>query len=409
MQNGTRLSAGYSHYELQDGYVTFLFDNKTAVTVEGPAQFQILTGDQIALDYGKIYAVVPPEVYGFQVSTPAAKIIDLGTEFGVYQDRNGKTELHVITGKTSLVSGIGGARINAYVEAGVARRIYGDTGRLEVIRCDSRLFARTIDSRLNRVWRGSEPPYRLDLSLLGAWQRVDGFEGDERIGSLDRQAADGVFAASWDTEINNSQLVLVVREAMGQSLRMRSLADGAGRGAAFTGVSDPIENGRMGGLFFRFMVESGAGRPRFWAGLGAPARNDPMNAKVVGDPGAFIAAGFAAVDDGNEGFDLTTTDGQTVVKAGLVRDQWYDAWIVVENATKTFDLYITEAAGPLVAPVPLMGAAVRFGAVVNLPFGSDIDVPLTGAMFMCPTGEDLSAYVFVDEIHWAVEKIESIQ
>ena len=165
MRSGTRLKTGSGLLLLHEGLATLVFDNDTRIVMEGPAEFQILTNDQIKLNYGRLYAVVPPEAYGFQVTTPDAKIIDLGTEFGVQQDMHGNTELHVVKGKTSLVSGIRGNRINAYVEAKDAKRLDAGTGRIETIAYNERLFVRRIDSDTNFIWHGQTT---LDLADIVA-------------------------------------------------------------------------------------------------------------------------------------------------------------------------------------------------------------------------------------------------
>ena len=161
MRHGTRLQTGSELLLLREGLATLAFDNDATVVLEGPAEFQILTSDQINLNYGRIYAIIPPQAYGFLVNTPTAKIIDLGTEFGVQQDMHGNTELHVVRGKTSLVSGVRGSRINVYVEAGDAKRLDARVGQLEDIVCDATLFARHIDSDTQFVWRGQN---KLDLA-----------------------------------------------------------------------------------------------------------------------------------------------------------------------------------------------------------------------------------------------------
>lgn len=160
LSNGKRLATGSHDYCLREGYAKVEFDNNTIVTLEGPAEFQILTGDQVKLNYGKLFAIVPPQAYGFVVSTPFAKIIDLGTEFGVRQGVNESTELHVIKGKTNFVSGFRGARINDLVEAGSARQMDGLSGEFQTIPCEEWLFVRRIDSQNRIVWRGVDPLFR---------------------------------------------------------------------------------------------------------------------------------------------------------------------------------------------------------------------------------------------------------
>lgn len=154
MRNGTRLETSAELLLLRGGLATLVFDNDARIVIEGPAEFQILTSDQVKLNYGRVYAIIPPQAYGFQVTTPDAKIIDLGTEFGIQQDMFGNTELHVISGKTSLISRIHGNQINAYVEAGGAKRLDVGAGQLDDIAYNGTLFVRHIDSETHFIWRG---------------------------------------------------------------------------------------------------------------------------------------------------------------------------------------------------------------------------------------------------------------
>jgi hypothetical protein len=159
-QKGDRLRTG-NKMVLDRGLVEIEFDGGARAVLEAPAEFKILAEDRLGLTYGKVYATVPEKAIGFSVYTPIAKIIDLGTEFGVQQDMHGNTELHVVRGKTSLVSGVQGSRINVYVEAGTAKRLDTQTGQIKDIVCNETLFARHIDSDTQVIWRGQKT---LDLA-----------------------------------------------------------------------------------------------------------------------------------------------------------------------------------------------------------------------------------------------------
>lgn len=161
MKNGMRFVLGSRSYLLKEGFVKLLFDNNTQITIEAPAEFQILDEDLLRLKYGRVYAIVPSEAYGFQVCTPNAKIIDLGTEFGVQHNVYGNTELHVLSGKTCLISSSGNNKIDVDVLAGSAKNLIGSTGNISDILCDGRLFVRDINSDLHFVWRGNT---KIDLS-----------------------------------------------------------------------------------------------------------------------------------------------------------------------------------------------------------------------------------------------------
>lgn len=154
LENGTRLRNDKTSLLLREGLVEIKFDNNAQVTIKGPAEFQIYDDDMIKLKYGQLYSQVPPEAYGFQVSTQHAKIIDLGTEFGVKEEIDGDTEVHVFKGKISIFSGLLTRRIDVDLLAGSALKLDTTTGELKEIPCEDELFVRQIDSKMNIVWRG---------------------------------------------------------------------------------------------------------------------------------------------------------------------------------------------------------------------------------------------------------------
>jgi hypothetical protein len=167
MHVGTRLMDTDPPFILREGYAELLFDNNAKIIVEGPAEFEILTQKQIRLSYGKLYAVIPDEAYGFIVSTRYSEIIDLGTEFGVQQSVAGDTEVHVIKGRTNLISGAYGNKINVSVTEGTAKRLMGSTGGVKDILCDTTLFVREIESKANLIWRGQETIDLADMTCGG--------------------------------------------------------------------------------------------------------------------------------------------------------------------------------------------------------------------------------------------------
>jgi|GEM_PF-103657 len=149
-----RLVTNHEPLMLRKGYAELVFDNHAKVVLEAPVEFQVLSQDQIKLTYGRLYATVPAGAMGFIVSTPSSKIIDLGTEFGVQTDFNGTTELHVVKGKTSLVSGPNDHKINILLNAGSARKIVENASAPIDIPCNAYMFARQIEPKNHFVWRG---------------------------------------------------------------------------------------------------------------------------------------------------------------------------------------------------------------------------------------------------------------
>ena len=173
---GMRMMTGNERLLLREGYAELLFDNQTRVTLEGPAEFQILADDRISLNYGKVYLAVPREAIGFSVYTSSTKIIDMGTEFGVRSDFEGNTQLHVIKGKTVLMAGAA-HKIHLEVSEGIAKKVSGASGEISDIRCQTDYFVRAINSESNCIWRGQDKISLADI--------VGGGSGFEK-GALDR-------------------------------------------------------------------------------------------------------------------------------------------------------------------------------------------------------------------------------
>jgi len=161
MHRGTRLCTGKTPFLLREGFAELKFDNNARVTIEGPAEFQILDDDMVKLNYGQLYCRIPAEAYGFQVSTSHTKIIDLGTEFGVKEGLDGTMEVHVLRGEVNLISSVAGHKINIDMLAGSARELDTETGQIKDIPCKDNLFVRQIESDRNILWRGEKT---LDLA-----------------------------------------------------------------------------------------------------------------------------------------------------------------------------------------------------------------------------------------------------
>lgn len=154
VSQGARFFADGTPLILREGLVTLEFDTHARVVIESPAEFRILTDDQMRLRYGRLYAAVPREAIGFTVNTQTAKIIDLGTEFGVQTDINGDTYLHVIQGKTTLITGKNSGKTIIEVDKGFAMKVSAATSTVSDIPLNDRLFARFINSISRFVWRG---------------------------------------------------------------------------------------------------------------------------------------------------------------------------------------------------------------------------------------------------------------
>jgi ferric-dicitrate binding protein FerR (iron transport regulator) len=88
-----RINAGSIRLAYSDGVVT---------TLDGPADLELVSDQRAILHQGQLVAFVPDGAQGFRVSTPAAEIIDLGTEFGVTASEDGTSNIIVFDGEVEL-------------------------------------------------------------------------------------------------------------------------------------------------------------------------------------------------------------------------------------------------------------------------------------------------------------------
>lgn len=85
---------------LTEGLAEIMTARGTRLLLEAPCEVEF-TEDNNALQLvsGQLFASVPPQATGFTVQTPTARIIDIGTEFGVEADEEGTTRLQVYDGE----------------------------------------------------------------------------------------------------------------------------------------------------------------------------------------------------------------------------------------------------------------------------------------------------------------------
>jgi len=226
-------------------------------------------------------------------------------------------------------------------------------------------------------------------------QLVENFDGLPT-GNPDGLACSGVMGGTWDTQGEGTGNVNIEDNSGSKVLQFRRHSAGAARGVGFNGITNTIGEGETGMVFFRIMFRTNANElPHTCIGLISDTTDDPINTASAGAP--IIIAGIALLDDGSGGFNVTTTDGSTVLKTGLERAQWYNIWMVVDNSADTLDLYLSEAADPAgEATLPTPDDIVKN----SIPFDIPTTDSLNGMMFTCPNATVTSTRTYVDEIYW---------
>ena len=93
---GESLGAGL--FALDRGIVRLDFTSGAQIAVEGPARLEIVDEMCVVLKRGILTATVSPSASGFVVDTATARIVDLGTAFGVAVEEDGQTDVCVFDG-----------------------------------------------------------------------------------------------------------------------------------------------------------------------------------------------------------------------------------------------------------------------------------------------------------------------
>lgn len=300
LEPGSRLSTG-RNFLLREGYAKLLFDSRAQVTVEAPAEFEILTDDQIRLNYGRVYAIVPDEAHGFTVSARDLKIIDLGTEFGVYSDLYGNTELHVIKGRTSLISTLPDHTVNLEVHAGAARRLFNATGEVQDIALETGRFVRSIDTQNRFVWKGQA------VSLADIVGGGNGFEGGT--------ANMGIDVTTGGTRRSLSNIDTQIGSAGFRPVQSSPYIDGvfipgAGEGPTVITADGscraafPETGATFWGTIFNGAFHEGTTTPRHSLRLGGEAYGTPENPAITIHSSQGITFDLAAIRKGVPGLAI---------------------------------------------------------------------------------------------------------
>src|SRR5262249_29097803 len=84
---------------LRAGRITLGLLSGVTLTLEGPADLELLSIDRAHCRRGKLRTCVPHGAEGFVVTTPGSAVVDLGTEFGLNVADDGKARVMVFKGE----------------------------------------------------------------------------------------------------------------------------------------------------------------------------------------------------------------------------------------------------------------------------------------------------------------------
>lgn len=134
--------------QLRSGLAEIVFGSGARVVLQGPATLEVEAPGTAFISTGQLTARVPPEAVGFTLRTPAATVVDLGTEFGLIAGEHGLCEVHTFTGQVRVrPPGSGDRAEGRGLVAGQAVRISpvsGGSPHMEELSAEPRRFARSL-------------------------------------------------------------------------------------------------------------------------------------------------------------------------------------------------------------------------------------------------------------------------
>ena len=149
----SRLNVGQVLH-VDQGEAEVVFDQAVKMVIRGPAKVEIRSATEVFSPFGTLSARVGKAGIGFVIETPAGRITDLGTEFGVAIREQGDTDVAVFRGAVDLTYGPRASKL----EPSMSRRLVQGQGlRLDSDGHMSRLVAFN-DSRFPNVNLDGRPP-----------------------------------------------------------------------------------------------------------------------------------------------------------------------------------------------------------------------------------------------------------
>ncbi len=96
-RSGDTLNAGV--LRLDKGLAQIEFFSGATLLLEGSAELEIVSPWEAICRSGKARVHVPPPAHGFKLLAPGMKLVDLGTEFGLSVQADGRSEVQVFEGE----------------------------------------------------------------------------------------------------------------------------------------------------------------------------------------------------------------------------------------------------------------------------------------------------------------------
>jgi hypothetical protein len=164
---------------LRSGRATLVFLSGVTLTLEGPADVDLVAIDRVFCRRGRLRARVPEGAEGFVVASPESAVVDLGTEFAVNVDADGRSRVFVFEGlaEAALLDRGGSPKLTQIVERSKAFDLDPRTGRIaEADARPDRFVQAPVHATPSLVLDPSYPGAVMGLRPKGYW-RFDSIDG----------------------------------------------------------------------------------------------------------------------------------------------------------------------------------------------------------------------------------------
>jgi ferric-dicitrate binding protein FerR (iron transport regulator) len=190
---------------LKAGLVRLEFYSGASLTLEGNSELDIVSVKEARCQFGQMRVKVPPHARGFRLTTPDAKVVDLGTEFGLKVNPSGASEVHVFDGEVEVYPDSGndklslkqGATWNAANGANQANANTGAFADLAAMRAQSR----DDSERRLQTWREGMKAFFTDPALLVGYAFETENDWDRTLRNLNPKAEEfshgSIVGARW--------------------------------------------------------------------------------------------------------------------------------------------------------------------------------------------------------------------
>lgn len=170
-------------YQLIHGHIELAFPNGAMVILDSPSAFEIESETALSVVSGRCSVYAPEGAQGFEVHTPAANVVDLGTRFSVEISETGESRVQVVEGQAQVFPRADDDSESMILDVGAAREYSQVAGAASQVPYRPEVLTRSLPDRIISYEAVGPTPDRVDQLKSVRVQR-GGEEFDYTFGEL---------------------------------------------------------------------------------------------------------------------------------------------------------------------------------------------------------------------------------